>query len=227
MGHKSARVGGDRTVGLTETDSCRFTADDPTANYRVIPVEARQFGGPLVDVALFTVVTSRLHGITKSTAVDPDVGALTREQRLPRVSPGQHLVGRLTVRFQQVGVTVIQLPENGQDALVRENHFPGRLDEQSAAARDMPAKRLVDDPFPRVEFEQREDRLVFLTDENVAVPTDLVDRQANRTNPRFFRRLTQVRNRQSIFYVIDRREVNDRWEMRPQIGPGRDQLLMD
>ena len=46
-----------------------------------------------------------------------------------------------------------KFPEDGQQPLVTQQHFPGRLNELKAVVGEMHAEFFVPQPFPRIQFE--------------------------------------------------------------------------
>src|SRR5690242_3069787 len=76
-------------------------------------------------------------------------------------------------RRQQVGVTREHLPQQRQDRLVREHHFPRRLDKGGAIGAQVLAEALAQHPLPWIELEQGLYRALGEVGETSPVPTDL------------------------------------------------------
>ena len=80
-------------------------------------------------------------------------------------------------RRQQVWVIGEELPEDGEQPLVRPEHLPDGLDPRhdSVVGDRVAAELLVDHPFPRVELEDGLHRSLAEIDEAArVVPADLV-----------------------------------------------------
>src|SRR5580658_8055610 len=94
--------------------------------------------------------------------------------------PILELAWNIEMRLQQVRVAGIKLPQDWQDALVRKQHFPWRLDPNGARRFNKLSEFLPDHPFPRIELENRCQRLFLTIDEGCAIPAYFVNRRNRR-----------------------------------------------
>ena len=91
------------------------------------------------------------------------------------------------------------LPKQWQQSLVRQDGFPWRLDEPDAAGRHVAPKRLVHDPFPRVQLDQgRDDPLIEIGEPSLVIDSNVFHRQESRLQPRFPRAFLKIVERPFI-----------------------------
>ena len=121
-----------------------------------------------------------------------------------------------------------QLPEDRQDRLVGEDHPPRRLDPVRQARAQVAGERLAQQPFPRVELEEVEDRpLVEVREAADVVPADVAHVEADRLVAGLLRGVAQVGHRHEVFDVLGVGEVDRLAQQVVQRLPLRDQLLVD
>src|SRR5690606_1644446 len=165
--------------GFADAESGGLALDDPGPEDDVVAVEVGQ-GRELLVAAAFVADGGRL-----ARPVDGHPGALAAQQRLGDVPGGAgQLAGAVEVGGEEVGVAGVQLPEDGEQGLVAQQHLPGRLDPQGAAGaaavveglQDVVGEAVGGEPLPRVQLEDAADEAQPLVHEAAgdAVPADLL-----------------------------------------------------
>src|SRR5437879_4469901 len=131
--YEMAAVTSDRRHILPDADSRRLIADDPRADDGVTVAEARQRRIGLVDPAFGAVSSTFAQHL--GAAIDGDVGALARVQRLLNVIAGNPK--SLERSGKQIRVIRIQLPEDRQQSFGRQQQLPRWFDRLEAGFEQM------------------------------------------------------------------------------------------
>ncbi len=198
---------------------------------RVPAGEVREGRVPLVDGALLAVGAGA--GVAAARRDQFDVGALPPEDRLAGV--GGQVARPVEVGREEIGVAGEELPEDRQDRLVGEDRLPGRLDPagQAEAVERARAEAIGDQPLPRVELEDREQRLAVRGDEAAAreVPADLLHGEGRGGEPGLPRGFPQVGDGQQVLAAGLLGGVGEVdaavGEARAVAPPGRDEALVE
>ena len=116
----------------------------------MVAVEEGQRCERLIDESFLAVVAA---GFDRRVADVGDVRAFSRHLRLLHVA--REIARAVEVRRQQVGMIRVELPQHGEQRLVRPEHLPDRLYPLHVAVRleHVRAEVFVDDPFPWIELE--------------------------------------------------------------------------
>ena len=154
----------------------------------------------LVD--LVAVVGAGSGGDGGVVADEGDVGAFAGHQRLADVVA--HASGAVEVRFQQELVVGVELPEDGEDALVGEEHLPDRLDPACGlvGGEGVGAELLLQHGLPGVELEDGEDGVVVEVHEGLlgVVPADVLHGELAGVEVGLLGGVAEVRDGEQVFF---------------------------
>lgn len=205
MGQEARVLVRDQPRRLPDAEPGGLAPDHPRAQHHPVAREVGQ-GRQLLVAAGFVA-----EHLGAARLVDGDAGALTAEQRLgdvPRPVGSGHVTGAVEIGGEEVGVSRIQLPEDGQQRLVGEEHLPGGLDPAGASGasavvqgvQHTRSEAVRGQPFPRVQLEAAADEAEPLVDEAAGelVPADPLDGQRLGVDPGLRGGLPEVRHRHQV-----------------------------
>lgn len=243
VGQEARVLVGHQPCRFPDAEPRGLVLDDPGAQHDPVAVEVWQRGQLLVAARLVPYH----HGASR--LMDRDAGALTAEQRLGDIAdatatatvpvPGQ-FARTVEIGGQQIRMTRIELPEDGQQRLVGKEHLPGGLDPAGGAraaavvegVQDMGAEAVGRQPLPRVELEAATDEAEPVVDEppGQPVPADLFHGERLRVDPGLFGGLTEIRDRHQVLAQFVPLGVGEmQWSRWQQCGlplPCRDEAFM-
>ncbi len=202
-----------------------MVADHPAADQRVTAFEAGERVRTLDDRRAFVRAVAALGAAIGQ--VHLDVGTFAREQRLAHPARGQR-AAIIEVRFQQVRVADVALPQQRQDALVAQHRLPRRLQQLDARTGQRAAEFLGHQVFQRVQLEQRADHRVVQRGETAILgQADILDGNGLALQAGLGRAVTQVVNRATVLIrTAHGAEVQRRRQARSEFSEALDQGLV-
>ena len=231
--NEGTQIISDRACGLADAETATLLIDHPEAEDGVARSavrcsEDRVRGERLADVAAAAVRAGRLEG--RGVGADErDVGALAGEEGLADVAG--HSTGHVEVGFEQQLMIRVELPQDGQDALVREQQLPDGLDPANRliAVERMRAELLGEHRLPGVELEDGE-HLVFVGIEEalqLVVPADLGHEHLQGVEAGLLGGVAQVGEGELVLGIVEPGEVDGLREIGIDVLPLGDELLVD
>src|ERR1043166_9397043 len=90
-----------------------------------------------------------------------------------------------------------KFPENREEPLVAQQHFPARLNELDAIGREARTKSLVPQPFPGIKLEAPLYQLPIEINKTIAfpIPANVLDINRSRFHARLLTSIAQIENR--------------------------------
>ena len=150
MGHKAGVIACDGTVVFTHAKAAGEVIDYPDAADRAVPVNEGRRAEGLTDESFIAVLPFGHKGLL-IVFENMDIGAFAREKGLDnKIAHGRGGVNVMKPRGQEVGVFWVAFPQEGQDAFVGENHFPGWFEEGGVALGQIGGERVAHHMFPWV-----------------------------------------------------------------------------
>jgi hypothetical protein len=123
----------------------------------------------------------------------------------------------------------VELPEDGQNALVGEHHLPDGLDpvHQIFGFGDVGSELFAQDPLPRIELEATVNRPLVGRRKVPAVPANLVDQKFCRLDACLLGGVAHVGRGHRVFVVIHVSKVERLGKIAVELLPLGDQALMN
>ena len=144
---------------------------------------------------------------------------------------GETSCGAVEVGFEEEFVVGVKLPEDGEDALVGEEHLPDGLDPAHSliGGQGVGAELLGEHGLPGVELEDRMHLILAGIEEGlgVIVPADLLHEHLNGVESGLLGGVAEVDEGELVFGVVETAEVKGLLEVGEEVFPLRNELVVD
>jgi len=192
MRYKPAGIGGDQLAIFTDSDSRRFSGNNPGTQYRIVAINTWNWRQLLVDHSLATVAA--LHLMHLAVAMYGYILSLAGKQWLGDIVIPEW--SGLKTGPQKVVMPFKQLPQDSQQPFIGKQHLPGRLNQPHPGCSQLTAKVFINQPLPRIQLEHGINRLIFKIHKAPAYlfKTDIVHKQLRCAKTCLNRGITKIFN---------------------------------